>query len=103
MRKRCCRDTVCLVFFYALACMGICQWAQGAAFAQPADDQQMHLSLIQAIQMGLVNNKDIELARQNVMASDWDLKGVVALKINIFNVVHEFVPNALQRRERRKK
>src|SRR5438094_124404 len=78
MRKRCYRNTVCVVFFYALASVGICHWTQGEAFAQPADDQQMQLSLIQSIQMALVNNKDIELARQNVMASDWDLKGVVA-------------------------
>ncbi|HYR41728.1 MAG TPA: TolC family protein, partial [Terriglobia bacterium] len=75
MRKHCYRLTASVVFFYALAPVGI---YQAAAFAQQAGDQQMHLSLIQAMQMALVNNKDIELARQNVLASDWDLKGAVA-------------------------
>ncbi|HYR83082.1 MAG TPA: TolC family protein [Terriglobia bacterium] len=39
---------------------------------------QMPLSLSEAIQMALANNKDIEMARQNVLAADWDVKGAFA-------------------------
>jgi outer membrane protein TolC len=63
---------------------------QAAAFAQQPDGaantipafasgpQQMTISLSQAIQMALTNNKDVELARTSTIASDWDLKQVRA-------------------------
>jgi outer membrane protein TolC len=66
-----------------------------AAFAQQADDvesgiaqmipaagaggtRQKPIFLGEAIQMAFANNKDVQLARQNVLAADWDLKGVAA-------------------------
>src|SRR6267143_4339619 len=68
MRKR-------FYFFGFLFSAWICNLV---AFAQQANDEQIRLSLGQAIQMALANNKDIELARQNVLAAEWDLKGTAA-------------------------
>jgi len=68
MRKR-------YYFFSLLFSAWICNLV---AFAQQANDEQVRLSLGQAIQMALANNKDIELARQNVLAAEWDLKGTAA-------------------------
>jgi len=62
-------------FFSLLFSAWICNLV---AFAQQANDEQIRLSLGQAIQMALANNKDIELARQNVLAAEWDLKGTAA-------------------------
>ena len=68
MRKR-------YYFFSLLFSAWICNLV---AFAQQANDEQVRLSLGQAVQMALANNKDIELARQNVLAAEWDLKGTAA-------------------------
>jgi len=68
MRKR-------FYFFGFLFSAWICNLV---AFAQQANDEQIRLSLGQAVQMALANNKDIELARQNVLAAEWDLKGTAA-------------------------
>ena len=68
MRKR-------YYFFGLLFSAWICNLV---AFAQQANDEQIRLSLGQAVQMALANNKDIELARQNVLAAEWDLKGTAA-------------------------
>jgi len=68
MRKR-------YYFFGFLFSAWICNLV---AFAQHANDEQIRLSLGQAVQMALANNKDIELARQNVLAAEWDLKGTAA-------------------------
>jgi len=68
MRKR-------YYFFGFLFSAWICNLV---AFAQQANDEQIRLSLGQAVQMALANNKDIELARQNVLAAEWDLKGTAA-------------------------
>jgi HAE1 family hydrophobic/amphiphilic exporter-1 len=48
-------------------------------FIEPTSAQkqdEMRISLRQAIEMALANNKDIELARQNALMADWDLKTV---------------------------
>jgi outer membrane protein TolC len=49
-----------------------------AAFGQPPGDERVRLSLSQAIQLALANNKDIELARQDVQAAEWDFKSTLA-------------------------
>jgi HAE1 family hydrophobic/amphiphilic exporter-1 len=39
---------------------------------------EVRISLRQAIEMAFANNKDIELAKQNALLADWDLKTVVS-------------------------
>lgn len=49
-----------------------------AETAVSAQTEQIPISLRQAIEMALANNKDVELARQTVLAADWELKDVLA-------------------------
>ena len=75
-----CLDTAARLVFVAL--FSICL-AQATTFAQQPDAMNparpMPISLSQAIEMALRNNKDIALARQNVLTADWDLEGVRGL------------------------
>src|SRR4051794_11868459 len=64
------------IFFFALQ---LVIWSCTLpAFARQGLYGQVRLSLDQAIQMALSNNKDIELARQDVLAAGWDVKGTAA-------------------------
>jgi len=71
MRNPC----ACKLVRQLLVALLLIGFAETAVLAQT---EQMPISLRQSIEMALANNKDVELARQTVLAADWELKDVLA-------------------------